>query len=211
MDCTKIGASIRQLRQERGLTQQQLADGLHVSHKTVSKWECGLGCPDSALWERLSALLGADLLKLLQGDLDASRPDPGNMAKVRFYVCPVCGNLLVGTGASGVFCCGRSVEPLSPTPQPELLNLRMEEMDLDYYISWEHPVEKDHFLQFAAYVQDDRVLLIRLYPEQEPAVRIPASRRDGCLYLYCTKHGLQQHKTLRSKGGVTQYFRFDIM
>ena len=194
MDCTKIGASIRQLRQERGLTQQQLADGLHVSHKTVSKWECGLGCPDSALWERLSALLGADLLKLLQGDLDASQPTPGNMAKVRFYVCPVCGNLLVGTGAGGTFCCGRSIEPLSPAPQPEPLNLQMEEMDLDYYISWDHPMEKDHFLQFAAYVQDDRVLLIRLYPEQERAVRIPASRRDGSLYLYCTRHGLQKHK-----------------
>lgn len=194
MDYTKIGAAIRQLRRERGLTQRQLADGLHVSHKTVSKWECGLGCPDPALWEGLSALLGADLLKLLQGELDANRPDPGNMAKVRFYVCPVCGNLLASTGASGIFCCGRRLEPLSPAPQPEPLNLRMEEIDLDYYISWDHPMEKAHFLQFAAYVQDDRVLLIRLYPEQEHAVRIPASRRDGTFYLYCTKHGLQKHR-----------------
>ena len=42
MDYIKIGASIRQLRRERALTQKQLADGLHVSHKTVSKWECGV-------------------------------------------------------------------------------------------------------------------------------------------------------------------------
>lgn len=42
MDYIKIGASIRQLRRERALTQRQLADGLHVSHKTVSKWECGV-------------------------------------------------------------------------------------------------------------------------------------------------------------------------
>ena len=194
MDYTKIGVAIRQLRRERNLTQRQLAEGLHISHKTVSKWECGLGCPDPALWEGLSALLGADLLKLLRGELDTNRPDPGNMSKVRFYVCPVCGNLLSSTGASGIFCCGRRLEPLSPAQQPEPLNLRVEEMDLDYYISWDHPMEKGHFLQFAAYVQDDRVLLIRLYPEQERAVRIPASRRDGILYLYCTKHGLQKHK-----------------
>lgn len=42
MDYMKIGTSIRQLRRERALTQKQLADGLHVSHKTVSKWECGV-------------------------------------------------------------------------------------------------------------------------------------------------------------------------
>lgn len=194
MDYMKIGASIRQLRRERNLTQKQLADGLHVSHKTVSKWECGQGCPDPALWEGLAALLGADLLKLLQGELNANRPDPGNMAKVRFYVCPVCGNLLTGTGNCGIFCCGRKLEPLSPAAEPEALDLKVEEMDLDYYISWDHPMQKDHFMRFAAYVQDDRVLLIRLYPEQEPAVRIPASRRDGTLYLYCTRHGLQKHK-----------------
>lgn len=197
MDYTKIGASIRQLRREHGLTQKQLADGLHVSHKTVSKWECGQGCPDSSLWEGLSGLLGADLFKLLQGELSTNRPDSGNMVKVRFYVCPVCGNLLACTGESGIFCCGRRLEPLSPAANPEPLELRVEEMDLDYYISWSHPMEKGHFLYFAAYVQDDRVLLIRLYPEQEPAVRIPVSRREGTLYLYCMKHGLQKYRLNR--------------
>lgn len=194
MDCTKIGLVIRQLRKEQGLTQRQLADKLHVSHKTVSKWECGQGCPDPALWEELSGHLGADLLKLLQGELNTNRPDPGNMAKARFYVCPVCGNLLVSTGESGIFCCGRKLSPLSPGNGQESLELHMEEMDLDYYISWNHPMAKEHFIHFAACVQDDRVLLIRLYPEQEAAVRIPASRRDGFLYLYCTRHGLQRYK-----------------
>ena len=194
MDNIRIGAAIRGLRQEHRLTQRQLADRLHVSAKTVSKWECGQGCPDPALWEALCACLGADLRKLLQGDLEPGRPDPGNMAKARFYVCPMCGNLLLGTGSCGVSCCGRSLTPLSHAADPEPLNLRVEEMDLDYYISWDHPMEKGHFLDFAAYVQDDRVLLIRLYPEQESAVRIPISRGDGVLYLHCTRHGLQRHR-----------------
>lgn len=193
MDYTKTGAAIRQLRRERDMTQKQLAEGLHVTHKTVSKWECGQGCPDPALWEGLAALLGADLRKLLQGELRANRPDSGNMRRLRFYVCPVCGNVLTSTGDCGIFCCGRRLEPLSPAAQQEPLALRVEEMDLDYYISWDHPMQKEHFLRFAAYVQDDRVLLIRLYPEQEPAIRIPASRRDGTLYLYCTKDGLEKH------------------
>ena len=46
MDCQKVGALIRQLRKERHLTQKQLADALHISDKTVSKWECGVSHSD---------------------------------------------------------------------------------------------------------------------------------------------------------------------
>ena len=192
MDYMKIGLTIRQLRKEQGLTQRQLADILHICPKTVSKWECGQGCPDAALLEGLSGALGADLLKLLRGELEPNRPDHGNMAKVRFYLCPVCGNLLTSTGGCSIFCCGRKLTPLSPAVQPEPLGLHGEEMDIDYYLTWDHPMEKGHFLTFAALVQDDRVLLIRLYPEQAPAVRLPVSCRRGTLYLYCSQHGLQK-------------------
>ena len=42
MDCAKVGRLILQLRREKGLTQQNLADALNISNKTVSKWECGV-------------------------------------------------------------------------------------------------------------------------------------------------------------------------
>ncbi|HIX12452.1 MAG TPA: helix-turn-helix domain-containing protein [Candidatus Anaerofilum faecale] len=42
MDCTKVGNLIAQLRREKGMTQQQLAERLNISNKTVSKWECGV-------------------------------------------------------------------------------------------------------------------------------------------------------------------------
>ena len=42
MDCIKIGKLIARLRREKGLTQQQIADALNITNKTVSKWECGL-------------------------------------------------------------------------------------------------------------------------------------------------------------------------
>ena len=70
MDCAKIGQLIFQLRTEKGLTQKQVADQLNISNKTVSKWECGSGCPDVSLWEALANVLGADILKLLQGELE---------------------------------------------------------------------------------------------------------------------------------------------
>ena len=190
MDQNKIGAAIRQLRLERGLTQRQLAEDLHVSPKTISKWECAQGCPDPALWAELSGRLGADLLGLLHGEMAANRPDPGNMNRVRFYVCPVCGNLLTSSGACTLSCCGRRLAPLSPAQDPEPLGLKGEEMDLDYYLSWDHPMEKGHFIRFAACVAPDRLLLVRLYPEQGSEFRIPQLRGGAKLYLCCSRHGL---------------------
>ena len=49
MDCSKVGALIRALREEAGLTQLQLAEKLGVSDRAVSKWECGRGAPDVTL------------------------------------------------------------------------------------------------------------------------------------------------------------------
>ena len=50
MDCTKVGKLIAHLRKEKGMTQKNLADAIGVLNKTVSKWECGLGCPDLSYW-----------------------------------------------------------------------------------------------------------------------------------------------------------------
>lgn len=49
MNQTNIEKFISELRKEQGLTQQQLADTLGVSNKTISKWECGNGMPDLSL------------------------------------------------------------------------------------------------------------------------------------------------------------------
>ena len=57
MDCQKVGNLILKLRIEKGMTQKQLADRMHISDKTVSKWERGLGCPDVSLLHDLSDAL----------------------------------------------------------------------------------------------------------------------------------------------------------
>jgi len=190
MDHEKVGRLILQLRRERDLTQRELAQRLHVSPKTVSKWECGRGAPDVSVWEALSRELGADGMKLLRGELRANRKDPGKMERVRFYVCPTCGNLLTSTGKAGVTCCGRRLSPLAVNQGTEGHDITVEEMDLDYYVAVGHEMTKAHYLSFAACVWDDRVWLQRLYPEQSPDFRVPATRGGGTLYLHCVQHGL---------------------
>ena len=189
MDCVKIGKLIAKLRKEKDLTQKNIADALGISNKTVSKWECGLGCPDLAYWADLSEILGVDMIQMMEGEITPNKPDTGNIDKVRFYSCPCCGNILTSTGGASIYCCGRKLECLIEPEKREPYRISMEQTDTDYYITFDHPMEKDHYISFAAYVKNDGVFFIRLYPEQAPAVRIPIST-GGRLYLYCSKHGL---------------------
>lgn len=61
-----------QLRKERGLTQKELAQRLHVTDKAVSKWETGRGFPDLKLLEPLAQTLEVSLVELLQGERTSS-------------------------------------------------------------------------------------------------------------------------------------------
>ena len=68
MDNQKTGLLISERRAELGLTQKQLGEQLHISDRTVSKWERGSGFPDISLLEPLADALGLSVLELLQGE-----------------------------------------------------------------------------------------------------------------------------------------------
>lgn len=195
MDCVKIGKLIAKLRKEKNLTQKNIADALGIQNKTVSKWECGLGCPDLALWSELSAILGVDMAQMMEGEITLNKPDIGNINKVRFYVCPSCGNILVSTGSASIFCCGRKLELILPTDTLTPSSIKVQEMDTDYFVTVDHPMTKAHYLSFAAYVKSDKIFLNRLYPEQSPSCRFPRIS-GGKLYIYCIKHGLMVYPKL---------------
>lgn len=64
MNTYVTGAVIKALREQKNCTQQQLADQLHLSAKTISKWETGKGLPDITLLEPLAALGGSVIDRL---------------------------------------------------------------------------------------------------------------------------------------------------
>ena len=189
MDCSKVGKLIFGLRKEKGMTQKQLADAMNISDKAISKWERGLGCPDVSLLRELSVVLNADIEKILLGDLEPNNADGGNMKKIKFYMCPNCGNILTSTGESDVSCCGRKLVPLIPKPAEGIHKLTVEEIEEDYYVTFKHEMSKKHYISFIAYVACDRVLFVKLYPEQGSEVRFPKMYR-GKIYLCCNQHGL---------------------
>lgn len=189
MDCSKIGKLIFSLRKEQRLTQKQLADRINISDRTISKWERGLGCPDVSLLHELSDALNVNVEKILTGDLETNGADGGNMKRIKFYVCPTCGNILTATGEAEISCCGRKLNALLPKPSDEEHRLHVETVEDDYYITFSHEMEKSHYLNFIAYVSYDRFLFIRLYPEQGSEARLP-KLTGGKFYFGCSRHGL---------------------
>ena len=62
------GAVIKRLREEKNMTQQQLADKLSVSAKTISKWETAKGYPDITLLESIANALSVSVTELISGN-----------------------------------------------------------------------------------------------------------------------------------------------
>ncbi|WP_369281864.1 helix-turn-helix domain-containing protein [Oscillibacter sp. GMB15532] len=182
------GGTIRELREKKQLTQRQLAQMLCVSDKTVSKWETGRGLPDISLLESLASALSVSVAELLSGECFVNANRSGNLLRSKFYVCPICGNVLWAAGEGSFSCCGVSLPPLEAEEPDEAHGLRAQRLDGEWYVELDHPMRKDHFISFFALVTDNRAEIVRLYPEQSAEARF--SYRSGTLYACCNRHGL---------------------
>ena len=183
------GGIIRKFREARRLTQAQLAYQLHVSDKTVSKWETGRGYPDIALLEPLAGALGLSVTELLAGESISNTNRSFNMTRLRFYVCPVCGNVITAAGEAVISCCGIPLPALeAEDPDPDH-TVTIETVEDEYYVRADHEMSKDHYLSFIAAVRDNGCELVKLYPEGSAEARFRI-RRTKLLYYYCNLHGL---------------------
>ena len=187
------GTAIRQLREARGMTQAELAKRLSVSSKTVSKWETAKGLPDITLLKPLAQALGVSLIELMNGEHITNRNVSANLLRGKFYVCPLCGNILHSTGHAVVSCCGVTLPPLEPEEADSDHALTIENVEDEQFLTVSHPMTKDHFISFLAFVTSDRVQLVKLYPEGEAQTRMQL-RGMGQLYWYCNRHGLFRRK-----------------
>lgn len=195
MDCKKVGKLILNLRKEKNMTQKELADAMNLSDRTISKWERGVGCPDVSLLHELSIQLGVNIDSILLGDLDANDSNGGRIKKVNFYTCTNCGNILFSTGEGEISCCGRKLTPLKVKTKDQHHSMFVEEVEDDYYITINHEMSKSHYISFVAYVACDRVLLIKLYPEQAAELRFQKMYGNQ-LYAYCSEHGLWEEEII---------------
>ena len=187
MDYAKTGQLIRRLRLEMGLTQQELADQLHICSKTVSKWECGHGFPEVSMFPALSEVFNVDFSSLYSGEISSKCKDSGNLRRLQFHVCPTCGNIVTTTSSMSAVCCGKKLQPLTAQRAGEDVQVTL--TDGEYVLSSDHEMHRDHYISFLALCSSDQLLLRKLYPEWDVHLQLPYMP-GATLYWYCTKHGL---------------------
>ena len=184
---------IRRLRERKHLTQEELAQKLFVSAKAVSKWETGHGYPDISLLEPLAAALDISVIELLSGNSVQNKNRSANMTRGKWYVCPICGNVLCAAGEALVSCCGVTLPPLEAEAADDEHAIDLQVVEDEYYVTLSHPMTKAHYISFLAAVSDMGVQLVKLYPEGPAEARFKINRVKY-LYAYCNRHGLFQVK-----------------
>ena len=193
MNTYVTGNTIRQLREERKLTQAELAQQLGVSSKTISKWETAKGLPDISLLQPLAQALGISVIELMNGQHITNRNISANMLRCKFHVCPICGNIIHTLGNTLVSCCGITLPPLEPEEADYDHALTIENVEDEHFLTIHHPMTKQHFISFAAFVTCDRIQMVKFYPEGNAETRMQL-RGMGTLYYYCNRHGLFKQK-----------------
>ena len=193
MNTYVTGPAIRAIREKRNMTQAELAEKIGVSSKTVSKWETAKGLPDISLLQPLAQALGISVLELIQGKPVINKNVSSNLLRCKFYVCPLCGNIIHCTGSTVISCCGIPLPPLEAEEADESHGITIEQVEDEHFLTIDHPMTKEHFISFLAFVTTDRVQLVKFYPEGNAETRLQLRGR-GYLYWYCNRHGLYRKK-----------------
>lgn len=193
MNTYVTGAAIKALREARKLTQADLAQMIGVSSKTVSKWETAKGLPDISLLQPLAQALGISVIELMNGQHITNKNLSANMLKGKFYVCPVCGNVVHTLGDAVVSCCGITLPVLEAEEDDAEHLIALEKVEDEQFVTIHHPMTKEHFISFLAYVTADRLRMVKFYPEGNAETRLQLRGR-GYLYYYCNQHGLFKKK-----------------
>lgn len=183
------GNMIRELREKKQMTQAELAALLHVSDKTVSKWENGKGYPDISLLESIAGVFGISVAELLSGKAVSNVNVSANMMRSRFYVCPVCGNVIHSMGEAAISCHGVLLTPAQAEACDKAHSLSLEIVEDEYYASIEHDMTKQHYISFMAALSPDRIQMVKLYPEGNAEARFQL-RGVKQLLFYCNRDGL---------------------
>ena len=183
------GAVIKELREKNRMTQRELAEQLGVSDKTVSKWETGKGYPDITLLEPIAEAFRISVTELISGNTIHNENVSANMMRSKFYVCPVCGNVIHSMGEAAIHCHGIQLTPLDAEPTDEHHMIFIERIEDEYYVRIDHCMTKEHYISFMAAASAGDMQICKLYPEgsAEARFKIRGVRR---IFFYCNRDGL---------------------
>ncbi len=183
------GTVIKELREKNNMTQLQLAEKLGVSDKSISKWECFRGYPDISLLESIAKVFKISVTELISGNAIQNANVSANMLRSKFYVCPVCGNVIHSMGEAAIHCHGIQLMPLEAEAPDDHHMISIERIEDEYYVRIDHSMTKEHYISFVAAASSGDMQLVKLYPEgnAEAGFKIRGVKR---IFFYCNRDGL---------------------
>ena len=189
MDQYVTGAVIKELREKSNMTQNELAEKLCISDKTVSKWETGKGYPDISLLTPIANVFGISVTELMSGTAVNNANVSGNMMRSKYYVCPVCGNIIHAMGEAVIQCHGVQLVPCQPEEPDEKHEPLIGKVEDEYFVSIDHDMTKEHYISFIAALSGDTLQVAKLYPEGNAEARFKMRGVRKIMY-YCNQDGL---------------------
>ena len=183
------GAVIKELREKKKITQSELAKMLGVSDKTISKWETGKGYPDITLLEPIANVFSISVTELISGNMVSNVNVSANMIRSKYYVCPVCGNIIHSMGEAVISCHGIMLSPIEAEQTDEQHKVFIEKVEDEYYVQIEHDMTKKHYISFIAAICSDKIQMVKLYPEGNAHARFNINGVKQILF-YCNRDGL---------------------
>ena len=185
----EFGERLKKLRVENQMSQDELAEKLGVSDKSVSKWETSRGLPDITLLEPIAEAFSISVTELISGNTIHNANVSANMLRSKFYVCPVCGNVIHSMGEAAIHCHGIQLMPLEAEQTDEHHMIFIERVEDEYYVRIDHSMTKEHYISFVAAASSDDMQMRKLYPEgnAEARFKIRGVRR---IFFYCNRDGL---------------------
>ena len=139
--------------------------------------------------EPIAQVLGVSITELISGNAVCNVNVSANMLRSKFYVCPICGNMIHSMGEAVIQCHGVMLTPCQAEKTDENHMIFIEKVEDEYYIRIEHDMTKMHYISFVAALSYDKIQMVKLYPEGNAEVRFKISGVKKILF-YCNKDGL---------------------
>ena len=183
------GAVIKELREKNKMTQLKLADKLGVSDKTVSKWETGKGYPDITLLEPIAEAFSVSVTELISGNAVYNSNVSANVLKSKFYICPICGNVIHSMGEAVIHCHGVPLTAETAEKSDESHKIFIDKIEDEYFVRIDHAMTKKHYISFVAAQSCDKTQIVKLYPEGNAEAIFKIGGVEKIIF-YCNRDGL---------------------
>ena len=112
-----------------------------------------------------------------------------NVLRSKFYICPICGNIIHSMGEAVINCHGVQLVPLEYEETDEQHMIHIEKVEDEYYVKIDHDMTKAHHISFIAALSSDKIQLIKLYPEGNAEARFKINGVKRIVF-YCNRDGL---------------------